>query len=79
MTILISLFIVGWAAVAILGTQTYFLGEQSKPIHSRNWNSDSFHAIAEVVTAQHVDYASRAGNYKRDIYLNRLMSRLAKR
>lgn len=79
MAIVISLFIVGWAAAAIIGTQTYFLGEQSKPIHGRNWQSPAFHALAVAVTAQEVDYINRATNYKRDIYLNRAMNRIAKR
>jgi len=30
MTILIALFIVGWVAAAVIGTQAYFRGEQSK-------------------------------------------------
>ncbi|MFM6358594.1 MAG: photosystem II protein, Psb35-related, partial [Planktothrix sp.] len=38
-TVLISLFIIGWVAAAVIGTQAYFLGEQTKPIHERNWNS----------------------------------------
>ena len=30
-TLLIALFIAGWAAVAVIGTQAYFRGEQTKP------------------------------------------------
>jgi len=50
MIILIALFVVGWAAVALIGTQAYFRGEQSKPIHERNWRSESFEKLAESIT-----------------------------
>lgn len=63
MTLLIALFIVGWVAVAVLGTQAYFRGEQSKPIHQRNWNSDSFEQLAESVTATKTDYSERVPGY----------------
>ncbi len=59
MVILIALFMVGWVAAAVLGTQAYFLGEQSKPIHARNWNSESFEALAESVTGNKFDYSER--------------------
>jgi len=70
-TILVSLFVVGWAAVAILGTQAYFLGEQSKPIHERNWRSESFEAIAVTVTNQPTDYAARTAAYSGSAYSSR--------
>ncbi|MBW4683254.1 MAG: hypothetical protein KME19_24680 [Microcoleus vaginatus WJT46-NPBG5] len=63
MTVLIALFIVGWVAAAVLGTQAYFRGEQSKPIHQRNWNSDSFEKLAESVTATKTDYSERVPGY----------------
>lgn len=59
MTILIALFVVGWVAAAALGTQAYFRGEQSKPIHERNWRSKSFESLSEVVTGRKVDYSTR--------------------
>lgn len=59
MTILIALFVVGWVAVAVLGTQAYFRGEQSKPIHERNWRSESFESISETVTGHKIDYSTR--------------------
>lgn len=59
MVLLIALFVVGWVAVAVLGTQAYFLGEQSKPIHERNWNSQSFEQIAKSVTGQDTDFSDR--------------------
>jgi hypothetical protein len=64
MFILVALFIAGWAAVAVVGTQAYFRGEQSKPIHERNWNSDSFEAIAVTVTGTEVDYSTRVPGYQ---------------
>ncbi|HEY9639344.1 MAG TPA: hypothetical protein V6C57_02610 [Coleofasciculaceae cyanobacterium] len=64
MFILVALFVVGWAAVAVIGTQAYFRGEQSKPIHERNWNSDSFEAIAVSVTGTEVDYGTRMPGYQ---------------
>ncbi|MBW4662116.1 MAG: hypothetical protein KME15_25970 [Drouetiella hepatica Uher 2000/2452] len=64
MFILASLFVVGWVAVAIVGTQVYFLGEQSKPIHERNWNSESFEAIAVSVTGTEADYRTRVPGYR---------------
>lgn len=69
--LLVSLIVVGWAAAAMLGTQAYFLGEQSKPIHERNWNSDAFEAIALVVTNQPTDYANRTAAYSGDAYSSR--------
>jgi len=50
MTILICLFIVGWVAAALIGTQAYFRGEQTKPIHERNWNSKEFEQLASSIT-----------------------------
>ena len=49
-TILFAVCLAGWMAAAALGTQAYFRGEQSKPIHSRNWNSESFEQAAQSVT-----------------------------
>jgi hypothetical protein len=59
MTILIALFVVGWAAVAVLGTMAYFLGEQSKPIHERNWRSESFEMLSESITGIGINYETR--------------------
>lgn len=59
MTVLIAVFVVGWVAAATLGTQAYFRGEQSKPIHERNWRSASFETLSETVTGRKVDYATR--------------------
>ena len=63
MTILIALFVVGWVAVALLGTQAYFRGEQSKPIHERNWRSKSFETLSESITGAAIDYDTRVPAY----------------
>jgi hypothetical protein len=65
---LIALFIVGWVAAALIGTQAYFRGEQTKPIHERNWRSDSFEALSESFTGQGIDYNERTPAYGLDTY-----------
>ena len=50
MILLIALFVIGFVAVALLGSQAYFRGEQSKPIHERNWRSESFEKLAVAIT-----------------------------
>lgn len=75
MVILTSLFIIGWVAVALLGTQAYFRGEQSKPIHERNWRSASFEQIAVTVTGHETNYGSRVPAYGRlDAYASRTLT-----
>ena len=59
MVILISLFVVAWVAVALLGSLAYFLGEQPKPIHARNWRSTSFEKLSESITGTPIDYSNR--------------------
>ncbi len=71
MTIVIALLIVGWVAAALIGTQAYFLGEQSKPIHDRNWNSEAFEKLALAVTATEIDYLVRVPAYSMDAYSSR--------
>lgn len=63
MIILIALFLAGWVAVAVLGTMAYFRGEQSKPIHDRNWRSESFEQLSEAVTGNKIDFATRVPAY----------------
>jgi len=75
--VLLALFIAGWAVAVLLGTQVYFLGEQSKPIHSHNWRSPEFHALAESLIGQQVNYAERASSYCQDRYLARLVEHSA--
>lgn len=73
MTILIALFIVGWVAVALIGTQAYFRGEQSKPIHERNWRSESFENLAQSITGTETDYSDRIPAFQVDAYSSQLL------
>jgi hypothetical protein len=65
---LAALFVVGWVAVALIGTQAYFRGEQTKPIHERNWRSESFEQLSQSFTGQEVDYNERTPAYGLDTY-----------
>lgn len=71
--ILVSLIVVGWVAAAIIGTQTYFMGEQSKPIHERNWRSESFERLASTFTGRATDYAARVPVYSGSAYSSRTL------
>jgi len=73
MAILIALFVIGWLAAVTLGTQAYFLGEQSKPIHARNWRSESFEKLAESVTGKSIDYGTRTPAFEVDGYSSQLL------
>ena len=68
MTLLIAVIITGWVAAALIGTQAYFRGEQTKPIHERNWNSDSFETLAKSFTGKETDYSERVPAYGMDAY-----------
>ncbi len=68
MTIVVALLITGWVAAALIGTQAYFRGEQTKPIHERNWNSSSFDVLAKSVTGKETDYSERIPAYGMDAY-----------
>ena len=67
-TILVSVFIVGWIAASVIGTHAYFRGEQTKPIHERNLKSDSFEELAQVVTGQETNHGERVLAYGLDSY-----------
>jgi hypothetical protein len=73
MVILIALFLVAWIAVALLGSQAYFRGEQSKPIHERNWRSQSFESLSESLTGQGIDYRERVPGFRSDSYASTLL------
>jgi hypothetical protein len=73
MTILIAVLVVGWVAAAVIGTQAYFRGEQSKPIHERNWRSNSFEKLAESVTGAEIDYSKRTPAFQVDAYSSRFL------
>lgn len=74
MTIVIALLIVGWIAASVIGTQAYFRGEQSKPIHERNWNSSGFEKLAKSVTGADTDYSDRTPAYRMDAYAGNNLS-----
>ncbi len=74
MTIVIALSIFGWLAASIIGTQAYFRGEQSKPIHERNWNSSEFEQLAKSVTGMETDYNQRTPAYGMDAYASNNLS-----
>jgi hypothetical protein len=74
MTILIALFVVAWVAASVVGTMAYFRGEQSKPIHERNWRSDSFEKLSESVTGSKIDYNTRVPGFDNlDAYSSSLL------
>ncbi|MCM0590077.1 MAG: hypothetical protein HEQ35_13880 [Gloeotrichia echinulata IR180] len=75
MTILIALLVVGWVAAAVIGTQAYFLGEQTKPIHERNWRSDSFEQLAKSITGKDINYSDRTPAYAMDAYASNSLPR----
>ncbi|MBW4619341.1 MAG: hypothetical protein KME17_08280 [Cyanosarcina radialis HA8281-LM2] len=74
MIILIAVFLIGWVAAAAIGTQAYFLGEQTKPIHERNWNSNKFEKVAQAVTGKETDYSDRIPAYSMDAYASNSLS-----
>ncbi|MGK7944471.1 MAG: hypothetical protein AB4058_08370 [Microcystaceae cyanobacterium] len=69
MLLLIALFLIGWGAAAVIGTQAYFRGEQSKPIHERNWRSESFEQISKSVTGKETD-SDRIPAFTADAYVS---------
>jgi hypothetical protein len=73
MTLLIALFVIGWVAAALLGTQAYFRGEQSKPIHERNWRSASFEVLSESLTGSQIDYSTRVPAFAVDSYSSQML------
>lgn len=72
--LLISLFVIGWVAVALIGSQAYFRGEQTKPIHERNWRSESFDQLAQSVTGQSTDFGDRVPAYSGDAFTSSSLS-----
>jgi hypothetical protein len=75
MTLVISLLVVGWIAAAALGTQAYFLGEQTKPIHERNLRSDSFEKLSKSIVNKDIDYSQRTPAYGIDSYFSQNVSK----
>lgn len=73
--LLLSALVIGWVAAAVLGTQAYFRGEQTKPIHQRNWNSQSFEFLAQSFTGQETDYSNRTPANALDAYTSNSVAR----
>ncbi|MBD1912294.1 MULTISPECIES: hypothetical protein [unclassified Leptolyngbya] len=74
MVLLIALFGVAWVAAAVIGTQAYFRGEQTKPIHERNWRSNGFEALAQTFTGSEIDYSNRVPAFQVvDAYTSRTL------
>jgi hypothetical protein len=73
--LLLCALVIGWVAAAVLGTQAYFRGEQTKPIHERNWNSQSFDQLAKSFTGHETDYGDRTPAYALDSYTSNSISR----
>lgn len=72
-TLLIAFLVVGWVAAALIGTQAYFRGEQTKPIHERNWRSESFEKLAFSITGRETDNNKRVPAYSSDAYASSLL------
>ncbi|MEM9505536.1 MAG: hypothetical protein AAGA01_16450 [Cyanobacteria bacterium P01_E01_bin.43] len=71
MIALLTIFVVvGWVAAALIGSQAYFRGEQTKPIHERNWRSESFEKLARSITGHETDNNQRVPAYGLDAYGN---------
>ena len=66
--LLVAIILVGWAAAAVIGTQAYFRGEQTKPIHERNLKSESFESLAKSFTGKDTDYGNRIPAFALDTY-----------
>ncbi|MCM1983343.1 photosystem II protein, Psb35-related [Lyngbya confervoides] len=58
-TLLIAVVVAGFVAAITLGSQAYFRGEMTKPIHERNWNSKSFDQLAETITGEKIEGMTR--------------------
>lgn len=56
------------SGAALIGSQAYFRGEQTKPIHERNWRSESFDQLAKSVTGQATDIGDRVPAYSGDAF-----------
>jgi hypothetical protein len=74
MIFVLGLMLVGFVAAALIGSQAYFRGEQTKPIHERNWRSEGFEALAISVTGQATDYTNRVPAYSGDAFSSASLS-----
>ena len=74
-TLLIAVFLIGWTAAAIIGTQAYFRGEQTKPIHERNLKSETFELLARSFTGRETNCAERIPVVALDAYASNNLPR----
>lgn len=74
MAALAILFISGFVAATVIGTQAYFRGEMTKPIHERNWKSEGFHKLAQTFTGKSVNYQDRASTPFVEAALNSIVA-----
>ena len=74
-TILIATILIGWTAAALIGTQAYFRGEQTKPIHERNLKSETFELFARSFTGEETNYAERIPVLALDTYASNNLPR----
>lgn len=74
MIILFSILISGWVAAALIGTQAYFRGEQTKPIHERNLKANSFDRLAKSFTGKETNHAERVTAFALDTYTSQNLS-----
>ncbi|PSB09378.1 hypothetical protein C7B62_13455 [Pleurocapsa sp. CCALA 161] len=75
-TLLIAVILIGWTAAAIIGTQAYFRGEQTKPIHERNLKSESFELLAKSFTGQDTDHGNRIPAFSLDTYTSNNLTKV---
>lgn len=67
-TLLIAIFLIGWVAASVIGTQAYFRGEQTRPIHERNLKSESFEKLAKSFTGRDINHSERTPAFALDTY-----------
>lgn len=75
-TLLIAVILIGWTAAAVIGTQAYFRGEQTKPIHERNLKSESFEILAKAFTGQDTNYGDRIPAFSLDTYASNNLTKV---
>jgi len=71
--LLIAVFLIGWTAAAVIGTQAYFRGEQTKPIHESSL-SESFEELSKSFTGRDIDHSERTPAFALDTYTSNNLS-----
>ena len=75
-TLLVAVILIGWTAAALIGTQAYFRGEQTKPIHERNLKSESFESLAKSFTGKDTDYGDRVPAFGLDTFASNNLTKV---